>query len=65
VLVLSRKQGETVCVGDNITLTVLEVRGNNIKVGIEAPQSVRIVRGELPNWTERSPGPRQTELSCR
>ena len=37
MLVLTRKLGETVHVGDNVTITVLDVRGGNVKVGIEAP----------------------------
>lgn len=55
MLVLTRKLGETVHVGDNVTITVLDVRGGNVKVGIEAPDDVRILRGELPNWTKVSP----------
>ncbi|MEX0978926.1 MAG: carbon storage regulator [Pirellulales bacterium] len=54
MLVLTRKLGETIRVGDNVTLTVLDVRGGNVKVGIEAPAEVRILRGELPNWTKAS-----------
>ena len=47
MLVLSRKQGEKVCIGDNIVVTVLGVRGNVIKLGIEAPRGVRVLRSEL------------------
>jgi carbon storage regulator len=47
MLVLSRKPGESIQIGSNITLTVVEVRGNRIKLGIEAPRSVEVVRGEL------------------
>ncbi|MEX0676884.1 MAG: carbon storage regulator [Pirellulales bacterium] len=52
MLVLSRKQGEKVDVGNTITVTVLGMRGNVVKLGIEAPLDVRIMRGELPNWAE-------------
>jgi carbon storage regulator len=54
MLVLSRKPGEKVVIGDNITLTILEVVGNRVKVGVEAPGQVRILRGELA-WWEDSP----------
>ena len=37
MLVLSRKPGEQLRIGDNITITVVEVRGNRVKIGIEAP----------------------------
>ena len=47
MLVLSRKPGETVCVGEEITVRVLEVQGNRVQIGIEAPDQVTILRGEL------------------
>jgi carbon storage regulator CsrA len=52
MLVLSRKLNEKVCIGNHITVTVLAVRGGVVKLGIEAPANVRILRGELPNWTD-------------
>jgi carbon storage regulator CsrA len=50
MLVLSRKQGETLQIGDNITVKVLEVHGRVMKIGIEAPANVKILRGELESW---------------
>jgi len=47
MLVLSRKQGESIVIDGGIRLTVLEVRGSLIRVGIEAPQQVQVLRGEL------------------
>jgi carbon storage regulator len=47
MLVLSRKIGEKLVIGDNITVVVSRVAGNRVTLGIEAPQEVRIVRGEL------------------
>ncbi|MHB8972775.1 MAG: carbon storage regulator [Pirellulaceae bacterium] len=47
MLVLSRKIGEQIVIGDNITVVVNKVAGNRISLGIEAPANVRIVRGEL------------------
>ena len=47
MLVLSRKIGEKLIIGDNITVVVSRVAGNRVTLGIEAPHEVRIVRGEL------------------
>lgn len=52
MLVLSRKIGEKLIIGDNITVTINRVSGNRITLGIEAPQNVRIVRGELAPLVE-------------
>jgi carbon storage regulator len=47
MLVLTRRTGETVHISTDITVTVLEVNGNRIRIGIDAPRQVPIVRGEL------------------
>ena len=47
MLVLTRKSGEAINVGDEITITVLEIRGNQVRLGIEAPLTVVIQRKEL------------------
>jgi carbon storage regulator len=47
MLVLTRKRGQTVCIGHDITVTCLQIRGQVIKIGIDAPSSIRILRGEL------------------
>jgi carbon storage regulator len=47
MLVLSRKVGERLVIGDNITVVVSRVAGNRVTIGIEAPDDVRVVRGEL------------------
>jgi carbon storage regulator len=46
VLVLSRKPGTQVLVGGNVRITILEIRGGQVKLGIEAPESVRVVRDD-------------------
>ena len=48
MLVLSRKRHEQIQIGDNITLTILKIKGNSVSVGIEAPRNVRVLRSELP-----------------
>jgi carbon storage regulator len=47
MLVLSRKSGESVCIGANIEVKVLEICGSRVRLGFSAPQSVDIQRGEL------------------
>lgn len=47
MLVLSRKLGEQIVIGDNVVITIMEVRGTLVRIGIDAPRSVQIVRGEL------------------
>ena len=47
MLVLSRKVGEKLVIGDNITVVVSRIAGNRVTLAVEAPHDVRIVRGEL------------------
>lgn len=47
MLILTRKQGESVFIGDNIKVTVVEVKGHQIRVGIDAPKEIRIYREEI------------------
>lgn len=47
MLVLSRQPGESVQLGDDVEITILEVRGSIVKIGIDAPQEVSIYRSEL------------------
>ena len=53
MLVLTRKPGEKVVIGNGITLTVVAVTGNKVRVGIDAPDQVRILRAELLGWQDR------------
>lgn len=47
MLVLSRRVGESVVIGDDVVVTVLEVRGDVIRVGVDAPRHVQVRRQEL------------------
>jgi len=47
MLILARKSGESIKIGDNITLEIISVTGNTVKVGIEAPKEISILRKEL------------------
>ena len=45
MLVLTRKPGERLVIGDNIVVTVVDVKGDNIRIGIDAPREVKVFRG--------------------
>ena len=47
MLVLSRKKSEVVCIGDNIKVMIVEVRGDRIRLGIDAPREVKVHRKEI------------------
>lgn len=47
MLVLTRKAGESLMIGDNIKITVTEVNGNQIRIGVDAPRDVKINREEI------------------
>ena len=47
MLVLSRKLNQTICIGDNISVSVVRIKGNVIQLGIEAPRDIHVVRAEL------------------
>jgi carbon storage regulator len=47
MLVLTRKRSETIRIGDNVLIKVIRSGRNAVKIGIQAPESVRVLRGEL------------------
>lgn len=47
MLILTRRVGETLMIGDEITVTVLSIKGNQIRIGINAPKTVSIHREEI------------------
>ena len=65
MLVLSRKTDETIVLGSNIVLTVVAVQGNRVKIGIKAPNDVRILRGELPDFPSELDGPSESDEPIR
>lgn len=48
MLVLTRKLQQQIKIGDNITVTVLRISGTTVRIGVDAPRDVRVVRNELP-----------------
>lgn len=47
MLILTRRTGETVMIGNEVTLTVLGVKGNQVRIGINAPKNVAVHREEI------------------
>lgn len=47
MLILSRKTNEKICIGENITLTIIEVRGDQVKIGVDAPKDIKVFRHEV------------------
>src|SRR3954469_5041214 len=62
MLVLTRKYQEKIRIGDNITITVLRTKGKAVRLGIEAPTNVPVIRGELSfeHETEEAAEPAET-----
>ncbi len=49
MLVLSRKLMERIQIGDDVVITVLEIRGSRVRIGIDAPKEIAVMRTELRN----------------
>ena len=49
MLVLSRKRSERIQIGDRVVVTVLEIRRNKVRIGIDAPEDIHVLRTELQN----------------
>ena len=47
MLVLTRKPGEKIFIGDNVSLTVVEVKGDSVRIAVDAPRDEKIYRGEI------------------
>ena len=47
MLILSRKVNEKVMIGDDITVSIIEVRGDQVRIGVDAPKSVKVFRREV------------------
>ena len=55
MLVLTRKSQQQIQIGDDIVVSIIRVKGNAVRVGIEAPRDVRVVRAELPRFDAEPP----------
>ncbi|WP_032093979.1 MULTISPECIES: carbon storage regulator CsrA [Pasteurellaceae] len=47
MLILTRKVGESLLIGDDVSITILNIRGNQVKIGVKAPKDVSVHREEI------------------
>ena len=55
MLILTRRIGETLLIGDDITIKVVGINGNQVRIGIDAPLDVQVMRSELLKESEPEP----------
>jgi carbon storage regulator len=56
MLILTRRVGETLMIGDEVTVTVLGVKGNQVRIGVNAPRDVSVHREEIYDRIKRENG---------
>lgn len=47
MLILSRKMNEKIMIGEDVSITIIEIRGDQVKIGVEAPKTVKVFRQEV------------------
>ena len=65
MLVLSRKKDEKIVIGDKITIMVIEIRGDKVRLGIDAPSNVSVHRQEVYEAIRREQGSESSEETAR
>ncbi len=65
MLVLSRKKNESIVINNDITIVVVEIRGDKVRLGVEAPKEVPVHRREVYEAIQRNNGVREGEKPTR
>ena len=67
MLIITRRPGEKIMLGDDIVVHVMEIVGNSVRIGIQAPRSVPVYREEIWNAVreENRPPPRRSDRAAR
>ena len=65
MLVLSRHRDESIIIGDDIEITIVEIRGDKVRLGITAPQHVPVHRQEVYEAIKREVAKREKKCACR
>jgi len=65
MLILSRKAGDSLMIGGGVRIVVLGVEGSSVRLGIDAPADVRVLRGEILNQVERENERARVSLASR
>lgn len=55
MLILTRRLGEKIFIGDDIAIEILSIRGNQVRMGVAAPDKIKVVREELLDRKKKSP----------
>ncbi len=61
MLVLSRQKDESIMIGDEVEITIVDVRGNKVRLGITAPKSIAVHRREVYEAIQREKSGKKTE----
>jgi carbon storage regulator len=63
MLVLSRQRDQTIVIGDNIRITIVDVRGDKVRIGIDAPRDVAVHREEVYDAIQRELTEKESETA--
>ena len=63
MLILTRRVGESLMIGEDVTITVLGVKGNQVRVGVKAPKEVAVHREEILNRIEEASAESERKMS--